>query len=85
MDETSISLLNRLQRTDDSEIWDRLVGLYASLLKTWLRKYDVQSSDADDLVQEVLMAISKDVTTFDHNGRRGAFRSWLKAIFVVRQ
>ncbi len=84
MDETSISLLNRLQRTDDTETWDRLVGLYAPLLKSWLRKYDVQPTDADDLVQEVLMAVSQDVTTFDHSGRPGAFRAWLKTILVNR-
>ena len=84
MDETSISLLNRLQQTDDPEMWDRLVGLYAPLLKSWLRKYDVQPSDADDLVQEVLMAVSKDVMTFDHNGRPGAFRTWLRSILVNR-
>ncbi len=84
MDETSISLLNRLQRTDDAETWNRLVGLYAPLLRSGLWKYDVHPSVADDLVQEVLMAVSKDVTTFDHNGRPGAFRSWLKAILVNR-
>ena len=80
MNSTSISLLNRLQQTDDSKNWNRLVELYAPLLRVWLRKYDVQASDADDLVQEVLMAILKDLKSFDHNGRPGAFRSWLRTI-----
>jgi RNA polymerase sigma-70 factor (ECF subfamily) len=84
MDETSLSLLNRLRGSSDSETWDRLFGLYAPLLKAWLRKYDVQDSDADDLVQEVLMAVAKDVMSFDHNGRPGAFRTWLRSILVNR-
>jgi RNA polymerase sigma-70 factor (ECF subfamily) len=50
----------------------------------WLRKYDVQDSDADDLVQEVLLAVSKDLGKFDHGGQPGAFRGWLKAILVNR-
>ena len=58
--------------------------LYAPLLQRWLRKYDVQASDADDLIQEVLLAVSKDLKSFDHNGRPGAFRSWLRTILAHR-
>jgi RNA polymerase sigma-70 factor (ECF subfamily) len=84
MNSTSISLLHRLQRSDDSQMWNRLVGLYAPLLRVWLRKYDVQASDVDDLVQEVLMAVSKDLKSFDHSGRPGSFRSWLRTILAHR-
>jgi RNA polymerase sigma-70 factor (ECF subfamily) len=44
----------------------------------------VQPSDADDLTQEVLLAVSKDVCRFEHGGHPGAFRGWLKAILVNR-
>ena len=84
MNETSLSLLNRLRRSPDSESWNRLVDLYGPLIKAWLRKYDVQDSDADDLVQEVLLAVSKDLDKFDHRGQPGAFRGWIKAILVNR-
>ncbi|MCA9176199.1 MAG: sigma-70 family RNA polymerase sigma factor [Planctomycetales bacterium] len=84
MHETSLSLLNRLRRSPESESWDRLMELYAPLLQTWLRKYDVQVSDADDLTQEVLLAVSKDLDQFEHAGQPGAFRGWLKAILVNR-
>jgi RNA polymerase sigma-70 factor (ECF subfamily) len=84
MDDTSLSLLDRLQNHDDPETWDRLVSLYAPLLRGWLRKYDVQPSDVDDLVQEVLLAVSKDLKSFEHRGNPGAFRSWLRTILVNR-
>lgn len=84
MDETSLSLLARLRHSPESENWNRLVELYAPLLQAWLRKYDVQESDADDLVQEVLLAVAKDLGKFDHGGQPGAFRGWLKAILVNR-
>ena len=74
MNETSLSLLNRLRSSPKSETWNRLVELYAPLIRAWLRKYDVQDSDADDLVQEVLLAVSKDLGKFDHGGQPGAFR-----------
>ena len=84
MNETSLSLLNRLRRSPDSESWNRLVDLYGPLIKAWLRKYDVQDNDADDVVQEVLLAVSKDLGKFDHRGQTGAFRGWIKAILVNR-
>ncbi len=84
MNETSLSLLNCLCRSPESESWNRLVEMYGPLIRMWLRKYDVQDGDADDLVQEVLLAVSKDVAKFDHGGRPGAFRGWLKAILVNR-
>jgi RNA polymerase sigma-70 factor (ECF subfamily) len=84
MNETSLSLLNRLRRSPESEGWDRLAELYAPLLRAWLRKYEVQASDADDLMQEVLLAVSKDLEKFEHGGQPGAFRGWLKAILVNR-
>ena len=84
MNQTSLSLLNRLRQSPEPESWDRLVELYAPLIKAWLRKYDVQESDADDLLQDVLLAVSKDLGKFDHGGQPGAFRAWLKAILINR-
>ena len=84
MNDTSLSLLARLRRSPESENWNRLVDLYAPLLRAWLRKYDVQDSDADDLAQEVLLAVSKDLGKFEHGGQPGSFRGWLKAILVNR-
>jgi RNA polymerase sigma factor (sigma-70 family) len=84
MTDTSMTLLNRLQQTGDPETWRQLVDLYSPLLTRWLQKYDVQTSDSDDLVQEVLMAVSQDLTKFNHNGRPGAFRAWLRSILVFR-
>jgi len=79
-----MTLLNRLKEANEPEQWDRLVALYGPLLTAWLRKYDVQPSDSQDLVQDVLLAVSADLPSFDHNGRPGAFRSWLRTIMVNR-
>jgi RNA polymerase sigma-70 factor (ECF subfamily) len=84
MHETSLSLLELLRQSPEGEGWNRLVDLYTPLIRAWLRRYDVQDSDANDLVQEVLLAVSKDLGKFDHGGQPGAFRGWLKAILVNR-
>lgn len=84
MQETSLSLLGQLKQSRDELLWQRLLELYAPLLERWLRQYGVQASDADDLLQEVLLAVSAELPKFDHNGRPGAFRSWLRVTLVHR-
>ena len=84
MNETSLSLLARVRQSDDSYSWNRLVELYAPLMRGWLRSYEVSGADADDLVQDVLTVVSQELPKFDHNERTGAFRSWLRKILVHR-
>jgi RNA polymerase sigma-70 factor (ECF subfamily) len=38
----------------------------------------------DDLVQEILAVLVRELPQFQHEGRRGAFRSWLRMITVNR-
>ena len=84
MNETSLSLLARIRQSDDSDSWNRLVELYAPLMRGWLRSYEVSGADADDLVQDVLTVVSQELPKFNHNERTGAFRSWLRRILVNR-
>jgi len=84
MDLTSRSLLQRVQSSSEQESWDRLTSIYTPVLQRWLRQYELQSSDADDLIQDVLSVVARDVKSFEHNGRRGAFRNWLKTILINR-
>src|SRR5262245_25764631 len=84
MTDTPRSLLERLRVWSDPESWRRLVELYSPLLRTWLRRYDVSATDADDVVQEVLAIVVREIPNFHHDLRRGAFRRWLRNIMVNR-
>lgn len=84
MNETSLSLLQQMRESPKQEAWDRLHRLYEPLIRKWLIRYQLQPNDADDVTQEVLLAVSKDIQAFDHNGRPGAFRAWMKGILVNR-
>jgi RNA polymerase sigma factor (sigma-70 family) len=84
MTQTPISLLERLRLRPDPESWQRLVDLYSPLLRDWLRRYAVSHADADDLVQEVLTILVRELPDFRHDLRRGAFRRWLRNILVNR-
>lgn len=84
MNSTSISFLALLQHANDAHHWDQLVHVYSPLIRAWVRRYDVQEADVDDLVQEVFIAVSKELKSFNHNGRPGAFRAWMRTILVNR-
>ncbi len=81
---TSLSLLDRVTNSSDSDSWDRLAELYVPLMRRWLRQYDVQHADADDVIQEVLAVVMQELHQFDHNQQTGAFRNWLRRILVNR-
>ena len=82
--DTSLSLLEQLGDSPDPDSWDRLVDVYSPLLRSWLARYDVQAADADDLVQDVMLVLMRELPSFQHNQRPGAFRNWLRRIVVNR-
>lgn len=84
MDKTSLTLLDRLRNSKDELAWQTLADIYTPLLLHWIRRYEVQASDADDLVQEVLTVAARELPNFSHSGRTGAFRAWLRTTLVHR-
>lgn len=84
MDGTSFSLLEGLRAHSDSGAWRRLVDVYEPWIRGWLKRQDLQPADVDNLVQEVMTVLVREVGTFRHNGRPGAFRAWLRGITVNR-
>ncbi len=84
MFETSHSLIDQLRNESDAASWERLVALYSPLLRGWIDRYGVQSTDADDLIQDVLMVLMRELPSFRHSQQPGAFRNWLKRIVINR-
>ena len=81
--ETSISLLERLAGAPTDDDWRRLVELYQPLLRAWAARAGVQVADADDLAQDVLLVVFREVAGFDRR-TLGAFRAWLRTILANR-
>src|SRR5262249_9688162 len=77
--ETSVSMLERLASAPTDDDWRRLDDLYRPLLRDWIERARVRSSDVDDLVQEVLLVVVRKIGGFERRGK-GAFRTWLRTI-----
>ena len=79
--ETRISFIQQLG-DGHSDAWSELDATYRPMIVHWLRRFELQASDADDLAQEVMAHVVGRISGFEHNGRVGAFRNWLRATTI---
>jgi RNA polymerase sigma-70 factor (ECF subfamily) len=84
MHPTSLSLLERLRKArPDSSDWGRLNGVYLPLIRAWLGRVPGLGGEADDLAQEVLAVVAREIPAFDRR-TEGSFRAWLRKVTVNR-
>jgi RNA polymerase sigma-70 factor (ECF subfamily) len=83
VDATRLTLLQR-GRDGDQTAWRQLVALYQPLIRSWLAQQQIQPQEAEDLTQDVLAVLVKELPRFEHAGMAGAFRGWLRTITVNR-
>ncbi len=98
MDKTRLTLIQRLALAhqdagssgvdaaatsgDQQSAWVEIDAIYRPLIRGWLSRYRLQPSDVEDLSQEVLTVLLRQIGSFEHNGRVGAFRNWLRTTTV---
>ena len=83
MDDTRASLLQKLG-AGTADAWLELDRYYSPLIRNWLIRYKLPDSDVDDLTQDVMTVLAREISSFEHNGRPGAFRKWLRLITANR-
>jgi RNA polymerase sigma-70 factor (ECF subfamily) len=81
---TSISLLDRLKvaRSNDPD-WNRFEALYKPLIRHWIGRIPGLGHDVDDVSQEVLLVLIREIPQFDRR-RKGSFRAWLRQVTANR-
>jgi RNA polymerase sigma-70 factor (ECF subfamily) len=58
------------------------LNVYEPWLRDWLGRHHFQPADTDDLLQNILVVVSRKLPAFVHNGQPGAFRTWLRRILA---
>jgi RNA polymerase sigma factor (sigma-70 family) len=77
---TSVSLLGRLcGNPADAAAWETFVSRYRPKILSWCRQWKLQDADAEDVTQNVLLMVSRQMRTFRYDPAR-SFRAWLKTI-----
>jgi RNA polymerase sigma factor (sigma-70 family) len=76
---THITLLQRLSGgTDQGQAWRDFHARYADLILGFCRAKGVQHADAEDVLQDVLLSVSKAMPGFTYDPAKGRFRSYLR-------
>lgn len=83
METTNLTLLGQAARGSDAS-WVRLERLYRPFMTGWFIRKGIHQTDAEDLTQDVLTVLVKELPDFQHSGNTGAFRTWLRNICLFR-
>jgi RNA polymerase sigma-70 factor (ECF subfamily) len=77
---TSPTLLGRLGRDpNDAVAWGEFVRRYGPKMHQWCRRWQLQDADAEDVTQNVLVEVARQMKKFTYDPAR-SFRGWLKTV-----
>ena len=74
---TRATLLGRLKNWDDQASWQEFFDIYWQLIYRFARKSGLSDAEAQDVVQETMVAVSKQMPRFVYNPAIGTFKAWL--------
>jgi RNA polymerase sigma-70 factor (ECF subfamily) len=78
--DTRASLLIRVRDPADQAAWHEFVEIYRPVILRLARQKGMQDADAEDVAQQVLVAVAKAVEHREHDPKRAKFRTWLHRV-----
>ena len=80
---TRASLLSRL-RDWQNESWQEFFELYWKLIYNTARRYGLSDIEAQDVVQETMIGVSRNIPSFRYEPERCSFKTWLMNLILWR-
>ena len=77
---TRRSLLSRLRDLEDNQSWRTFFDTYWRLLYNVARKSGLSDQQAQDVVQETVIAVARKMPEFRYDPIKGSFKQWLLLI-----
>lgn len=74
---TRRSLLSRLRNLDDDTSWRDFFDTYWKLIYSAATKAELSDAEAQDVVQETVLTVSRQIGQFRYDPERGTFKGWL--------
>lgn len=74
---TRRTLLSRLRNLGDQDSWQEFFDAYWKLIYRAARKAGLSDPEAQDVVQETLLTITRRIQTFRYDPALGSFKGWL--------
>jgi RNA polymerase sigma-70 factor (ECF subfamily) len=77
---TRTSLLSRLRNVDDDASWRTFFDTYWRLIYNIARKSGLSDDQAQDVVQDTVIAVARKIPEFRYDPSKGSFKQWLLLI-----
>src|SRR2546422_10427578 len=77
---TRRSLLSRLRNWEDQKSWQEFFDTYGKLIHRIAVKAGLSDAEAQDVVQETVIVVSRKIAGFKYDPALGSFKSWLLLI-----
>ena len=74
---TRYTLLHKLQSDNNEKNWEEFVTYYSPYIFVIIRRFNVGTQDTEELMQDVLVKIWKNIGKFDREEYKCRFRTWL--------
>jgi len=74
------SLLLRLKDRNDETSWREFYAIYGRIIFGFALRFDLTPTEAEDIVQEVVLKVFRQIFSFHYSPELGRFRGWLKII-----
>jgi len=81
-DQTRPSLLLAVRDPQNGAAWAEFTSIYRPLLLSYVKKKGLNDSDAEEVVQDVLVKLVREMPKFQLNHAKGRFRTWLFTVFI---
>src|SRR6185436_16357636 len=77
---TRRTLLSRLREWDDQESWREFFNLYWKLIYGVALRAGLSVPEAQDVVQDTIISVSRQLPNFRYDSSQGSFKGWLSLI-----
>jgi RNA polymerase sigma-70 factor (ECF subfamily) len=74
---TRQTLLSRLRDWDDKESWREFFNTYWRFIYSMCLKAGLTETEAQDVVQQAVLIVAKQMPGFQYDAGRGSFKAWL--------
>jgi RNA polymerase sigma-70 factor (ECF subfamily) len=77
---TCACLLKRIKTMEDEDSWREFARIYSELIRRLALKASLTEHEAEEVVQEVLISVARNITTFNYDPKISSFKRWLSII-----
>lgn len=74
---TRATLIQRLKNLEDQASWQDFFDTYWKLIYGVARKSGLTETESQDVVQETMVSVARQMPTFKYDPRIGSFKAWL--------